>query len=111
MSSRTSGGLSKTCVLFGKSATILGIFVKNVFQDVSKPEEITEHAGLHYHLAAMDETECFIKNLKNTRGGVLLLVKLQTKACNFPKRNTLPLVFSRFLNCANGTKSRSRSNY
>ena len=44
--------------------------MKNVFQDVSKPEEITEHAGLHYHLAALAETECFIKNLKNTYGGV-----------------------------------------
>ena len=70
MSSRKNGGLSKTCVLFDKSATILGIFVKNVFQDVSKPEEITEHAGLHYHLAALAETESFIKNLKNTYGGV-----------------------------------------
>ena len=34
------------------------------------------------------------KNVKNTHGGVLLLVKLQALAC-----------FSRFLNCAHGTKS------
>ena len=34
------------------------------------------------------------KNVKNSHGGVLLLVKLQTKAC-----------FSRFLNYTNGTKS------
>ena len=50
------------------------------------------------------------KNVKNTRGGVLLLVKLQAisnklNACNFTKSNTPPWVFSRFLNCTNGTKS------
>ena len=28
------------------------------------------------------------KNVKNTHGGVLLLVKLQAEACNFTKRNT-----------------------
>ena len=29
-----------------------------------------------------------LKNVKNTHGGVLLLVKLQAKACNFTKSNT-----------------------
>ena len=28
------------------------------------------------------------KNVKNTHGGVLLLVKLQDQACNFTKSNT-----------------------
>ena len=49
-----------------------------------------------------------LKNMKNTHGGVLLLVKL-LKACNFTKSNTPPWVFSRFLNCINGTKSRKTS--
>ena len=43
-------------------------------------------------------------NVKNTHGGVLLLVKLKTEA--------LPHgCFSRFLNCANGTKSRKASDF
>ena len=41
------------------------------------------------------------KNVKNTHGGVLLLVKLQAEA----KSNTSPWVFFTFLNCKNGTKS------
>ena len=45
------------------------------------------------------------KNVKNIHGGVLLLVKLQAKFCNFTKSNTPPWMFSRFLNCTNGTKS------
>ena len=43
------------------------------------------------------------KNVKNTHGGVLFLVKLQTS------RSTPPRVFSRFLNCLNGNKSRKES--
>ena len=39
-----------------------------------------------------------LKSVKNTHGGVLLLV-------NFTKSNTPSTVFSRFLNCTNGTKS------
>ena len=31
-----------------------------------------------------------LKNVKNTHGGVLLLVKLQAEACNFTKSNTPP---------------------
>ena len=60
-----SGGLCKACVLFDKSTINLGILVKNVFQDVSKPEKITEHAGMHYHLAAMVEGVRFIKGYEN----------------------------------------------
>ena len=46
-----------------------------------------------------------LKNVKNTNGGVLLLVKLQTSAYNFIKSNTPPRVYFQFLNCTNGTKS------
>ena len=37
------------------------------------------------------------KNVKNTHGGVLILVKLQASAYNFTKINTAPWVFSTFL--------------
>ena len=37
-----------------------------------------------------------LKYVKNTHGGVLLLVKLQALACNFTKSNTPPLVFFTF---------------
>ena len=40
-SKELSGALCKACVLFDKSTTDRGIFVKNVFQDVRKPEKIT----------------------------------------------------------------------
>ena len=43
-------------------------------------------------------------NVKNTHGGVLNLVKLQTL-----KLTLLHGCFSRFLNCTNGTKSRNAS--
>ena len=46
--------------------------------------------------------------MKNTYW-VLLLVKLYVFACNFSKSNTPPWVFSRFLDCTNGTKSRKAS--
>ena len=50
-----------------------------------------------------------LKNVKNTYGGVSILVKLQAEACSFTKINTPPWCFSRFLNCTNGTKSRNAS--
>ena len=37
-----------------------------------------------------------LKNVKNFHGGVLFLVKLPTKACNFTKSNT-PWMFFTFL--------------
>ena len=46
-----------------------------------------------------------LKNMKNTHGWVLLLVKLQASAGNFTKSSTLPVLFSYFLNCTNGTRS------
>ena len=48
-----------------------------------------------------------LKNVKNTHGRVLFLVKLQAEACNFTKSNTPPGCFLRFLNCTNGTKLRN----
>ena len=48
------------------------------------------------------------KNVKNTHGGVLLLVKLQTTP-TLLKVTLLHGCFSRFLNCTNGTKSRKTS--
>ena len=51
-----------------------------------------------------------LKNAKNTHGGVLLLVKLQAKACNLTtKSNTPPWYFLRFLNRATGIKPRKAS--
>ena len=46
-----------------------------------------------------------LKNVKNTQGGVLLLVKLQVIACNLIKVTLFYGCFSRFLNSTNGTKS------
>ena len=46
-----------------------------------------------------------LKNMKNSHGGVLILVKLHAAACNFAKINTPPWVFFTFFNCTNGTKS------
>ena len=37
-----------------------------------------------------------LKNVKNTHGGVLILVKLQAPACNFTKINTPQQVFFTF---------------
>ena len=36
-----------------------------------------------YHL-------CNLKNVKNSHGGMLLIVKLEAEACNFSKSNTPP---------------------
>ena len=46
--------------------------------------------GIWYHLYNF-------KNVKNTHGEVLLLVKLRAKACNVTKSNTPPGVFFTFL--------------
>ena len=53
---------------------------------------IVVRCAIWYHLHKL-------KNVKNTRGGVLILVNLQA--------TTPPGVFSCFLNCTNGTKSRN----
>ena len=44
----------------------------------------------------------YLRNVKNTNGGVLLLVKLQSEGFNFTKSNTPRWVFFYvFLNCTN----------
>ena len=51
-----------------------------------------------------------LKNVKNTSGGVLLLVKLQTNFTSTLVNVTfLHGCFSRFLNCTNSIKSRKAS--
>ena len=51
-----------------------------------------------------------LKNVKNTHGGMLLLVKLQAlKPATLQKVTLFHGYFSRFLNCTNGTKSRNAS--
>ena len=47
------------------------------------------HCAIWYHLNNL-------KNVKNTHGGVLILVKLQAEACKFTKVNTPPWVFFTF---------------
>ena len=47
------------------------------------------HYAIWYHLHNL-------KHVKNTHGGMLILVKLQAKACNFTKINTPPWVFFTF---------------
>ena len=42
-----------------------------------------------YHL-------CNLKNVKNTNGGVLLVLKLHARTCNFTKSNTPPWLFFTF---------------
>ena len=64
-SKELSGGLCKSCVLFETSTKYQGIFVKNVFPDVTKTEKITEYAGLHHHLAFMIKSEHFVKGCKH----------------------------------------------
>ena len=60
--------------------------------------KIVMHCVIWYHLRDL-------KNVKNSHGGVLVLVKLQTSAGNFTIINTAAWVFFMFLNCTNGTKS------
>ena len=48
------------------------------------------------------------KNVENSHGGVLFLVKLKAKTYNFTKNNTLPCLFSYFLICTNG---KNRANH
>ena len=62
----------------------------------------------------LDMVRCAIwhqKREKHPWRSVRLLVNLQALACNFNKIDTPPWVFSRFLNCTNGTKSRNAPQY
>ena len=47
------------------------------------------HCAIWYNLYNLN-------NVKNTHGGVLLLVKLQAKVCNLTKSNTPPWIFLTF---------------
>ena len=58
--------------------------------------------AIYYHLHNL-------KNVKNTHGGLLLLVKLQAKSLQLYLNNTPPWVFFTFLICKNATKSRKAS--
>ena len=49
-----------------------------------------------------------IRNVWNTHGRVLHLVKLQTSASNFTKNNNPPWVLITFFNNTNGTKIQRR---
>ena len=54
---------------------------------------------IHYNIRCFAQfgTVCTIfKKVKNTHGGMLLLVKLQASVCNFTKNNTPPRVFLMF---------------
>ena len=52
-----------------------------------------------------------LKNVKNTHGGELLLLKLQVEVCNFSEALFLLGCYSRFLNCTNGTHRPKRLIY
>ena len=52
-----------------------------------------------------------LKNMKNTHAGVLLLVKLQTEACNFTNSNIPPWVFFTFFKLHNGYQIAQRITY
>ena len=58
-------------------------------RDVSRTQGNVMRCAIWYHLYNL-------KNVKNTHGGVLILIKLQTEACNFTKINTPPWVFFAF---------------
>ena len=57
---------------------------------------VKEYANLNVMLCTICWHFYNLKNVKNTLGGVLLLVKLQSEACNFTKDNTGPWVFFTF---------------
>ena len=50
-----------------------------------------------------------LKNVKNTHGGVLILIKLQAKACNFTKINTPPRAFFTFFKLYKRYQTRNAS--
>ena len=66
------------------------------------------------HFARFGTICTIFKDVKNTHGGLLLLVKLPAEACT--QRNTPPCIClqgssSSFLNHTNGTKSRKKSHF
>ena len=67
--------------------------LENNYQSLNKKPCVIKFYVMHwtiwFHLHNL-------KNVKNTHGGVLILVKLQALACNFTKINTPPWVFFTF---------------
>ena len=68
-------------------------------EDTISRQLFVMHCAILYHLYNL-------KNVKNTHGGVLILVKLQAT-----KINTPPWAFFTFLNCTNGIKSRKAPHF
>ena len=54
---------------------------------------------------------CNLKNMKNTRGGVLLFQKMRASALSFTTSIASPCVFSCFLKCTNCKKLRKVEAY
>ena len=52
-----------------------------------------------------------LKNVENTHGGVLILVKLQASACTFTKINTPPSVFFTFFKLCKWYQIAQRTTY
>ena len=59
------GGLCKACILFDGADKNRGIFVKNAYQDISKPEKIAEHEKNEYHQKALAAAKNFIMNFED----------------------------------------------
>ena len=66
------------------------LYYKKMIKCIQKPSE--------YIWDALRDLVPFVqfKNMNNTCGGVLILIKLQAKACNFTKSKLLHGCFSRF---------------
>ena len=69
-------------IIFSQRTNIMKVFIESQFGYCS----FMVRCEIWYHFYNL-------KNMKNTHGGVLLLVKLQAKACNFTKNNSPPWVF------------------
>ena len=76
------------------------IYVCHIFSYRAPEKKISRHSDALNDLVPLAQ----FKNVKNTRRGVLLLVKLQATLL---KLTLLHGCFSRFLHCTNGTKSRN----
>ena len=80
-------------------------YEKFFFRIADLTNDNTMLCAIWYHLYNL-------KNVKNTHGGVLLLIKLQPKKrATLLKVTLLDVCFSRFLNCTNDTKSCNASHY
>ena len=87
----------------------LSWFIERIWLDQIIKYKLTSWSSANVMRCAIWYHWCNLKNVKNTHGRILILVKLQAKACNFTKINTPPWVFFMFLNCTNSTKSRNKS--